>query len=166
MIGDILNSSKDTWAQKVSDAQNAVDNTNAERSTAASARDEANDRLKEQQVVVANCSSQVQQHADMETAAQRDLEAAEKEVRDFEDVQKGKAKKLEERRSIYKDNFEAVRSPDAPLSAKDQKMHLGKLTPVLKQLSADTSLLTVIQSVIKRMPAERGSFDSMALEQV
>jgi len=166
MIGEILNSSKDKWEQKVSDAQQAVDSTSAERSSAATVRDEANDRLKEQQAVVTNLKEQEQQQGEAEKAAQQVLEHAEKEVREFEDVQAEKAKKLAEHTATYKDNFEAVQSPSEALTAKDQKMHLSKLTAVMKELSADASLVTAMQAAIKKMPAERGTFDSVAVEQV
>jgi len=166
MIGEILNSSKASWQQKLTDAQTALDSANCERSSAASIRDEANDQLKEQQVMVANCKEQVDQHAKAEKAAQQVADAAQKEVLDFEGGQAAKAKKLEERYAVFKDHFEAVQSPTTPLSTKDQKTHLSKLTSLLKELSADASLITAMQAVVKKMPAERGAFDSMALSQV
>lgn len=166
MIGEVLNSSKDQWEQKVSNAQKVVDGTNAERSSAAAARDEANDQVKEQEVVVTNCKEEVQKHAEEEHAAGRALQVAAKEVSEFEDAQKEKAKKLAEYNATYKDNFEAIQSPTEALSAKDQKMHLSKLTGVLKELSADASLITVLQAVAKKMPSERSTFDSLAMENV
>jgi hypothetical protein len=166
MIGDILNSSKDSWTKKVQDAQEAVDSTGAERTTAASARDEANDKLKEQQAELTSRKEQDQQCADAEKAAKQLLEAAEKEVRDFEDVKLAKIKTLEEREAIYKKNFEALKSPEAPLSAADQKIHLSPLSSLCRELKADTSLVVAMQAGLKKMPADRGDFDGMAIENV
>eukprot|EP00746_Dinoflagellata_sp_MGD_P161532 gnl/MRDRNA2_/MRDRNA2_88723_c0_seq1.p1 gnl/MRDRNA2_/MRDRNA2_88723_c0~~gnl/MRDRNA2_/MRDRNA2_88723_c0_seq1.p1 ORF type:complete len:426 (+),score=129.85 gnl/MRDRNA2_/MRDRNA2_88723_c0_seq1:78-1280(+) len=166
MIGDILNSSKDKWEQKVNDAQIALDSINAEKSAAVSARDEATLRVKEQEAVVANAKDQVKQHAEAEVQAQQVLAKATKEVSEFEDVQAEKAKRLEGYNALYNENFKAVESPSEPLSAKDQKTHSSKLTAFLKEVKADKSLVTAFEAVIKKMPADRGTFDSYAVEQV
>lgn len=166
MIGDILNSSKVKWEQKVSDAQTALDSINAEKSAAASARDEAILRVKEQETVVANAKNEVQEQVSARSAAQQVLEKATKEVSEFENVQAEKAKKLDGYNFLCKDNFEAVQSPTEPLSAKDQKTHITKLTAFLKEVSADNSLITAFQAVVKKLPADRGTFDSFAVENV
>jgi len=108
----------------------------------------------------------VQKHTEEENAALQASQAAAKEVSEFEDVQLRKAKKLEEYNAIYKENFEALLSPTEALSAKDQKVHLSKLDAVLKELSADKSLITAFPAVAKKMPSERGAFDSCAMESV
>jgi hypothetical protein len=166
MIGEVLNSSKNKWEQKVSDAQTALDSINVERSAAASVRDAAQLRVKEQEAAVTSAKDQVKQAAGAENEAQQHLVKATKEVSEFEDIQAAKGKKLEECNALQKDNYEPIISATEVISAKDSKTHLAKLTPFLKEVGADTSLITAFQAVVKKVPAERGSFDTFAIEQV
>ncbi len=45
-------------------------------------------------------------------------------------------------------------------------MHMSKLKFLLNELNADDSLVIALQQSLKKTPAERGEFDSMAIDNV
>merc|ERR1712078_388796 len=51
-------------------------------------------------------------------------------------------------------------------SAKDQKKHFSILTPLLKKLGADVSLVGSFSSALGKKPAGRGEFDNMVVQQI
>jgi len=166
MIGEVLKTSQESCEQKVHDAHNTVETAEREHSSLVSAFDVSNQQLQSQQSEVKSCKEQENVHAEAEKEAEKVAREADKEVFDFDSVQLSKAKDLEECNSIYKDNFEVLKSATEPLSAKDQKTHISALMALVKKLGADVSLRTAIPVTFKKVPAERGTFDGVVVDQV
>jgi len=81
-----------------------------------------------------------------------------------------KEAELEKVKGVISENFEPLKAgvewPSAKDKAAGEKKHLGAIGSMLKQLHADTSLMSALQSALTRKPAERGQFDAMAIEQL
>merc|ERR1739848_4730 len=63
--------------------------------------------------------------------------------------------------SVYNEYFLALKTG---VDAKEGARLLKEVTPMLKKLSTESSLLTAIAPAFKKSPADRGSFDVMAIE--
>jgi len=142
-----------------------VETAETDRSSLHSVLDGATEQLQSQQADVKSCKEQVQVHAETEKEACKVLAEADEQVRDFDDVQLSKAKDLEQCNSIYKDNFENLKLATNPLNPKEQKACIATLMAFVKKLGADTSLRTAIPEVLKKVPAERGTFDGLVVDQ-
>merc|ERR1719387_2481964 len=66
---------------------------------------------------------------------------------------------------VYNQDFLILKASEA-VPAAEAKGHLKKILPTLKKISNESSLSIAIAPALEKAPAERGQFDSMAIDGV
>lgn len=169
-IGEILKEVVTIWEGKVTEAKDGI--------TAAEA-------LKtEKSITAGTAETTLATKSGETTAAQEKLAAAKtalagaktklaeckEAVKEFDVELTKKQADLEKVKSVITEYFEPLKAGLALEDKKEQKAaetdKLAGLAGMLKTLKADTSLMSALESALRKSPDKRGQFDSMAIEQL
>jgi len=104
------------------------------------------------------------------TVAQGSLQKAMEEVDTFDVQLLKKQGQLEKVKAVVADNFSILKAGVDWASEKEQKAgekkHFGAISSMLKQLKADSSLMSALECALSKKPDARGPFDAMAIDQL
>lgn len=167
IIGDVMHGWVAKWEQKVADAKAHVDAMESDRASAIASQQSATSSLEAQGQDVKTCKDALTAASDAEKEAAGILAGKNAEVEKFD---KGLQKIIAEKDNVsmvYHQSFLIMKSAEG-VSASDGKTHLKKIMSTLKHISSGTesSLLIAITPALQHAPAERGQFDSMAIDGV
>lgn len=165
MIGDVMAGWVAKWEQKVKDAKEGVDSTETEKVAAAAAQESANASLVAQKEDVKKCKEALKGASEANKEAAEKLSAANKDVAEFDEgLQKIVAEK-DGIEKVYNESFLVMKAMEN-VEAKDSKMHMKEISPVVKKIATEASLTIAVVSALPKVPAERGDFDKMAIDGV
>jgi len=158
------------WEGKVVEAHNAVgdaEKVKTEKDNAAAAAGSAlearsSETTAAQEALVAAKQALVD--------AKTNLGKAKDEVDSFDVQLTKKEAELEKVKTVMNDHFMVLKNgvdwPDKKEQEAGEKKHLGSIASTLKHLHADTSLMSALESALVKKPADRGPFDTMAIDQL
>jgi len=105
----------------------------------------------------------LQEDSEAVKAAEAALEGASKEVAEFDENLQATIAQKDKCTSIYNDHFTPLKA-GGDFDAKELARLTKEVLSMLKKLSTEPSLLSAIAPAFKKAPAERGPFDTMAIE--
>jgi DNA repair exonuclease SbcCD ATPase subunit len=77
---------------------------------------------------------------------------------------------LEKVKAVVTEHFGVLKDgvdwPNDKEQKAGEKKHLSAISSILKTLHADSSLMSALESALVKKPGDRGSFDTMAIEQL
>jgi DNA repair exonuclease SbcCD ATPase subunit len=169
-VGEVLTEVVKVWEGKVVEAHNGVadaEKTRMEKANVSLAAESTLEtKSKETDAAQEALVAAKQALADAKTG----LETAKTEVDTFDIQLLKKESELEKVKACMEEDFGKLKDGPTWESAKEkaagEKKHLGAISTLLKQLHADTSLMSALQSALVKKPEERGSFDTMAIGQL
>jgi len=169
-IGDVLKDVVKISETKAAEGQQGVADAEALRNEKAGIAETAEStlsaRTSDQEAAQENLNSAKQAVADAETS----LQNAKDEVDSFDVQLVKKTEQLGKIKSVIDDNFGVLKAGvdwASPKEKKDgEKKHLGSISSMLKQLKADSSLMSALECALTKKPDNRGPFDTMAIEQL
>eukprot|EP00746_Dinoflagellata_sp_MGD_P155417 gnl/MRDRNA2_/MRDRNA2_85360_c0_seq1.p1 gnl/MRDRNA2_/MRDRNA2_85360_c0~~gnl/MRDRNA2_/MRDRNA2_85360_c0_seq1.p1 ORF type:complete len:380 (+),score=128.47 gnl/MRDRNA2_/MRDRNA2_85360_c0_seq1:90-1229(+) len=163
MVEVVLRASVADWETKVSSAKAKMDLTEQQDAQAMKDLEESAKRVELQEEEVAKRQEVVRVDSEAVNEAQLVLEVATQEVVDFDANLQKTINQKEQYSSVYNESFVHLKTTEGtPQKEADQL--LKKMTPLLKKLGAESSLLSAIGPALKKSPTERGQFDVMAIE--
>lgn len=155
------------WEEQVASSKaDIVPNAQKAEETMKDVEDSAK-KIGIQEDEVAKCKGTVQEDSDALKAAQDALKNASKEVAEFDENLQATIAQKDHCNSVYNEYFLTLKTGGVDgtgVDAKEGARLLKEVTPMLKSLSTESSLLTAIAPAFKKAPADRGSFDVMAIE--
>jgi len=169
-IGEVLKDVVKITESKVAEAQKGVVDAEALRTEKAGMADAAEStltaRTSDSDTAQENLTSAKQAVVD----AKISLEKAKDEVDSFDVQLIKKTEQLEKVKAVLADNFGVLKAGVDWPSEKEQKAgekkHLGSISSMLKQLKADSSLMSALECALTKKPEQRGQFDTMAIDQL
>eukprot|EP00746_Dinoflagellata_sp_MGD_P161097 gnl/MRDRNA2_/MRDRNA2_88132_c0_seq1.p1 gnl/MRDRNA2_/MRDRNA2_88132_c0~~gnl/MRDRNA2_/MRDRNA2_88132_c0_seq1.p1 ORF type:complete len:383 (+),score=137.56 gnl/MRDRNA2_/MRDRNA2_88132_c0_seq1:95-1243(+) len=162
MVGDVLKKSVEHWELQVSESK---DNVGASAQKAADTMklvEESAAKIGNQEEEVKKCKGIVDENVQAVKAAEEALQCASKEVAEFDQNLLTTTADKDQCNSVYNDHFTPLK--DGGLDAKEVTTRTKEVLAILKKLSAEPSLLSAITPAFKKSSAERGPFDTMAIE--
>jgi len=165
IIGEVLQGWVAKWEQKVTDAKGSVDSTQSDLDAANTALEAAKGAVTAQKEDVKACKEALKTASGEEKEAKEAKATADAAVADFDAKQ---AKVVAEKDSVsmvYNQDFLIMKTSEA-VPGGEAKAHLKKILPTLKKISSESSLQIAISPALEKAPADRGQFDSMAIDGV
>lgn len=165
IIGEVLQGWVAKWEQKVTDAKSSVDSTQSDLDAANAALEAAKGAVAGQKEDVKACKEALKTASHDEKETKEALAKATGEVADFDvKLQKVVADK-DTVSMVYNQDFLIMKASEG-VPAAEVKGHLKKILPTLKKISNESSLQIAISPALEKAPADRGQFDSMAIDGV
>lgn len=162
MMGQVLSDYVAHWEEQVTSSKaDIVPNAQRAEETMKDVEDSAS-KIGRQEEEVTKCKETVQNHLEALEAAEDALKDASKEVADFEGNLQMTITQKDQCSSIYNEYF--IKLKTGGVDAKEVASLLKEVQPMLKKLSTESSLLSAIAPAFKKSPADRGTFDVMAIE--
>jgi len=165
MIGEVTSGWVAKWEQKVTEATSHVESTETDKTAAAATQESATASLAGQKEDVKACKEALKAATDADKDAAKALKAAEDEVKDFDKQLKEIIARKENVEKVYNQHFLIMKNAESVVAA-DSKTHLKEVSGTMKEISNEPSLQLALAPALKKTPAERGSFDIMAIDGV
>jgi hypothetical protein len=147
---------------KLSDAQVKVDSAEQQSGQALKAVEASAILVQAQEDEVTRCQDVLRNDSEVLKASQESLELATKEVADFDTNLQVTIDEKDRYTSVYNECFVLLKSGSA--EKKEASQLLKRIESVLKKLNTESSLLVAVVPALKKAPAERGTFDIMAID--
>jgi len=162
MMGRQVSDYVSHWEEQVASSKaDIVPNAQKAEETMKNVEDSAK-TIGGQEEEVTKCKGTLQEDSEALKAAEDALQNASKEVAEFDENLQATIAQKDQCSSIYNEYFLTLKT--GGMDAKEVARLLKEVTPMLKKLSTESSLLTAIAPAFKKSPADRGSFDVMAIE--
>jgi len=149
--------------QQVSESRGNISASSQHAQDTLKAVEVSAEKIGNQEEEVTRCKDAVHVDSEAVKAAEAALECASKEVAEFDENLQATIAQKDKCSSIYNDYFTPLKA-GGDFDAKEVARLTKEVLPMLKKLSTESSLLSAIAPAFKKAPADRGPFDTMAIE--
>jgi len=163
MVQKVLSDYVAYWEEQVSEGKANISGSSQIAQDTLKAVEVSAEKIGHQEEEVTRCKGVLQVNSEAEKEAEAALECASKEVADFDENLQATIAKKDKCSSIYNEYFTPLNT-GGDFDAKEVARLTKEVLPMLKKLSTESSLLSAIAPAFKKAPADRGPFDTMAIE--
>lgn len=162
MVEKVLN---DYLAQKETEVAESKENISASSQKATDAMRVVEDsagKISDQEEEVKRSKEVVHEDSDAVKGAEEAFKNASKEVAEFDEKMKETIAQKDQCSSVYNESFITLKT--GGIDGKEVTRLVKPVQDMLKKLSTEPSLLSAIAPAFKKASADRGQFDTMAIE--
>lgn len=165
MVGQILTDHVADRERQVTDSKAEVHATKQKSTEQKNNAEASSAMISVQEEELEKCKSIVSEDSEAVKAAEITFASAKKEVVDFDgELQKTIAHK-DHCASVYNECFQPLKSGAGDMKeARELRQKIPLVAATLQELCAEGSMLSAIAPALKKTPADRGTFDLMAVD--
>merc|ERR1719272_2888891 len=164
MLKDVFASEVSRWEARVAEANSAVAKANEARMEKMGSKDAADAEVRSQKdVVKANMDAQARAMEVVEECVDEQQKAL--ALRQGAEASKQDLHKEQEHDLAVQETLKALKEGSCE-NPKELKKHISAISALFNRLGAEEALVKALPQVLVRKPAERGSFDEIALQQL